>query len=263
MNTLVKPRSQTHWYHKDGSPCWSVPLKTDPTRTRKPTIRDARKMGLLPGVTGVLKVLAKPGLQRWIREQTLMAALTLPREHGESLEDFARRAIEDADREAADAADLGVQIHDRIARWLTGEPVILDDGAAGRAVRAFIDFWATSGYADLNISVEESFASKRGYAGRRDIVVRDCDKLVAIIDIKTQKTKPGKKAATYPEWALQLAGYSDDMVCDLTNVVLSTTEPGRLDVRDWAVHLVTLRWHWRNILSLWAWLNNYHPEGGE
>ena len=73
---LFNPDS-THWYRRDGEPLHSVPsVKGDPRPT---TLRDARKLGLLPSVTNVLGVIAKPELTAWLPKAWLppsaMAAL--------------------------------------------------------------------------------------------------------------------------------------------------------------------------------------------
>ena len=82
---LFSPDS-AHWYQRDGVACHTVPsLKGEPRPT---TLRDARKLGLLPSVTNILGVIAKPELTAWLQEQAVMAALTLPRIAGETEDAF-------------------------------------------------------------------------------------------------------------------------------------------------------------------------------
>jgi hypothetical protein len=57
---------------------------------RPTTLRDARKLGLLPSVTNVLGVINKPELVEWKMTQAVLAALTLPRRDGEDLGVFAK-----------------------------------------------------------------------------------------------------------------------------------------------------------------------------
>ena len=62
---LFNPEN-AHWYRRDGEPLHSVPsAKGEPRPT---TLRDARKLGLLPSVTNVLGVIAKPELTAWVQE---------------------------------------------------------------------------------------------------------------------------------------------------------------------------------------------------
>ena len=74
------------------SPHDGVPLHTVLSAKGEPrptTLRDARKLGLLPSVTNILSILSKPELTSWLQEQAVMAALTLPRIAGETEDAFA------------------------------------------------------------------------------------------------------------------------------------------------------------------------------
>src|SRR6056300_705776 len=92
-----------HWYEKDGTPAYKVPMAKDPNKMRNTTLRDAKKLGLLPSVTTIIKEAAKPGLTNWIINQNIMAALTVPRIAGESDEDFIKRITSDATEQAKQA----------------------------------------------------------------------------------------------------------------------------------------------------------------
>ena len=52
-----------HWYKQDGSPCYEVPYADPKKGMRSTTIRDARKLNLVPSVTTILQVMDKPGLR--------------------------------------------------------------------------------------------------------------------------------------------------------------------------------------------------------
>ncbi len=65
-----------HWYALDGSPCYTIVGRNG--RERPTTLRDARKLGLVPSVTGIIKMMAAPGLEAWKANELLMAALTAP-----------------------------------------------------------------------------------------------------------------------------------------------------------------------------------------
>ena len=101
---LFNPEN-AHWYRRDGEPLHSVPsAKGDPRPT---TLRDARKLSLLPSVTNVLGVINKPELVEWKMTQAVLAALTLPRMDGEDLGVFAKRVVEDAQSQVKGAAEFG------------------------------------------------------------------------------------------------------------------------------------------------------------
>jgi len=56
-----------HWYTKDGEPAYTIE-RADGKGFRNTTLRDAKKLGLLPSVTTILGVAAKPGLQNWLQQ---------------------------------------------------------------------------------------------------------------------------------------------------------------------------------------------------
>ena len=116
---LFAPDS-AHWYQRDGSPCHCV-AATGTGLPRPTTLRDARKLGLLPSVTNILGVIAKPALTSWLQEQAVLAALTLPRLAGESEDAFARRVVSDSLTTRDGAADFGTAFHagaERVANTL-------------------------------------------------------------------------------------------------------------------------------------------------
>ncbi len=65
-----------HWYAADGSPAYRIIGKNG--KERNTTVKDARERNLVPSVTTVLGLVAKPGLNTWLQQQVLLAALTLP-----------------------------------------------------------------------------------------------------------------------------------------------------------------------------------------
>jgi hypothetical protein len=69
--------SAGHWYTLDGEPCYTIVGKNGAERNT--TLRDARTMALVPSVTTIIRQAAAPALEKWKRDQLLMAALTLPR----------------------------------------------------------------------------------------------------------------------------------------------------------------------------------------
>ena len=99
---LIEREEPSHWYLRDGRPFHSVP--TIDGLTRPVTLRDARKTLALPSVTNLLGILAKPGLDAWKVEQGIIAALTLPRDPAEPLDQFAKRVAIDSKEQVVKAA---------------------------------------------------------------------------------------------------------------------------------------------------------------
>lgn len=116
------PRAQEsqHWYDQTGKPVYFV----DGVDGKKvvPDIRHARKLGLVPGYSSIAKVIAKPALERWKREQAILAALTLGRLQNETDKQFLKRLHEDAQAQAAERAKEGTAVHAAIECALKGQP---------------------------------------------------------------------------------------------------------------------------------------------
>ena len=52
-----------HWYTQTGIPMYTIVGKNG--KERNTTLADAKKLNLVPSVTTVLSLLAKPGLENW------------------------------------------------------------------------------------------------------------------------------------------------------------------------------------------------------
>ena len=108
MIVKEKVAESGHWYTKDGTPAYTTIGKTGERNT---TLRDARKLGLLPSVTTINGMLSKAGLNSWLQQQVLLAALTLPRLPDEPEADWLARVMQDSKATGRDAADRGTAIH--------------------------------------------------------------------------------------------------------------------------------------------------------
>lgn len=94
MSTVIRASESGHWYTRDGVPQYTVEAKKGGQRAT--TLRDARTMNLVPSVTTILGVAAKPALLAWMQQQVLMAALTLPKVDSETEEQYIARIIHDS-----------------------------------------------------------------------------------------------------------------------------------------------------------------------
>jgi len=119
MTTIIARSAESvHWYKQDGGPQYTVKAKDGSDRPT--TLRDARKLNLVPSVTTILKIAAKPGLEAWKQEQMLLAALTLPRNAGETEKDLIARIVADSKETAKRAAERGTRVHESIEAWFEG-----------------------------------------------------------------------------------------------------------------------------------------------
>jgi len=57
----------THWYDQNGDPAYTIIGKNG--KERNVTLRDARELNLVPSVTTIIGVAAKPSLENWKIDQ--------------------------------------------------------------------------------------------------------------------------------------------------------------------------------------------------
>ena len=181
-----------HWYAQDGSPAYRIVGKNGVERNTRLT--DARQLNLVPSVTTILGIIAKPGLTNWLQTQVLLAALTLPRINGESEENWLERVMSDSKSTGRDAMDRGTQMHGVLERFYSGErddyPQYVDQVDA--AIR--IHFGQ-----DQKWEAERSFAYG-GFGGKVDLIGANI-----VIDFKSKDNLD--KVVPYHEQIMQLAAY--------------------------------------------------------
>ncbi len=170
---------------------------------RNTNVGDARKLGLLPSVTSIIKILDKPNLTAWLQEQAVLAAITLPRVHGESDTEFAARAVKDSKEQVTNAANIGTLIH-RAAEEFLVTGVKNPDPLVAKLVEPFFE-WANKNILDIKL-VEATLVSNDGYAGRLDLLADFAGAGTCYADFKSRKATDGK-IRSYPEDGYQLAAY--------------------------------------------------------
>ena len=219
---------KAHWYQRDGVPLHSVLSAKGSLQTatmRPTTLRDARKLGLLPSVTNILGVIAKPELTAWLQEQAVMAALTLPRLAGETEDAFAKRVVEDSLTTRDGAADFGTAFHngaERVAKTLEVDP---QHPAA--AWLQHYRVWYQGNAALLNWTERVLVNRTIGYAGTADLFIEHAVHGPVLVDLKTMKVKPGAKASPYKSWCYQLAAYRKALGLPVKcmNLIVNSVEP--------------------------------------
>ena len=219
-----------HFYDKDGNPQYSVIAKNG--ESRPSTLRDCRKNNWLPSVTTILNILDKPGLNSWKQNQTIDAALTLPRIEGESADSFKVRVIQDAKEHANQAMNLGTAIHTSLDKAYSGLPYDPEHEIYVKSVQEaiFMKYGQQAWFA------ERSFAHKSGYGGKIDLA---CESIV--IDFKTtafdaEKARKGQVGG-YNEHLMQLAAYAQGLMMfnpTLANVYVSTSVPGLVHIVEYS-----------------------------
>lgn len=242
-----------HWYKRDGSPCYEIATKDG--GVRGVNLRWDRHLGLVPSVTTVLQVLAKPALERWKREQVAMSALTLPRVDGETSDALLRRIEQDSSAQAKAAAEEGTRIHDAIEQSFKGHYVPESYAPHVDAVRARI----AELFPDVrDWTAETSFAHPIGFGGKVDL---HSPSTGIVIDYKGKDGdfSDGKKLAYDQHY--QLAAYQFGLgfpayVC--CNLFVSRTHPGCVAHHVWSEEQVGEGLGiFMDALSLWKRLKRY------
>ena len=193
---LIKQESSSmHWYTADGEPSYTRIAKNG--NVRNTTLADAKKEGLLPSVTTIINVLAKPGLDRWKQEQVLLASLTLPRGENEPEADWLKRVIEDSRSTGKNAMDRGTAMHNVLEAYFNQVYMPEYPSYTQRTEQALREhfgdqFWVT----------EKSFAHELGYAGKCDL---HSDEGI-VVDFKTKESL--KNADVYAEHMMQIVAYA-------------------------------------------------------
>ena len=244
-----------HLYDKQGRPVYEVPYADKSKGMRKATLADAKKLDLAPSVTEIIKVLDKPGLNNWKRDQAILAALTLPRDLEETDGSYLRRVVDDSKAQAKMAAEKGVEIHMSIEDVFRGEkPYNECEDIARQVYRTVIDsFNKPEGWV-----VEKSFFHPAGFGGRVDLHHPDG----IVIDIKTkEKLERGKRYA-WDEHGMQLAAYAEGLEmpdADLYNLFVDYD--GQILFYHWADVSRELDM-FKACLMLWQLQKKYFPMGG-
>jgi hypothetical protein len=245
----------SHWYYRDGRTCYQQP--TQKGGLRATDLRDARKLGLVPSVTTVLSVLAKPALETWKVKQGILAALTLPRRSNESDDEYLARVLADSGQQAKDAAEEGTRIHDAIEASFKGMPIPAGYEAHVEGARAEIGklFPEVSDWI-----AEKSFGHIFGYGGKVDL---HSPSTGIVVDYKGKDGDftDGKRLAYDQHY--QLAAYQRGLILPpnvCANVFVSRTHPGKVASHVWKLAEVQQGWAvFEAALTVWKRLKGFDP----
>lgn len=246
---IVRASESQHWYTKAGAPAYSVEAKNG--NQRPTTLRDAKKLGLIPSVTTIIKCAASPGLEAWKLNQMMLAALTLPRNADESEESFVARVVADSKEQAKMAAERGSMVHAKLENFFETRVVEEEYGQ----IILSTDIQICHHFGDLEWKPEKSFGHELGFGGKVDLHSRDGQGVV--IDFKTKEfTKDQlEKVQGFDENAMQLAAYRVGLgipEARCANVFVSVSEPGLVVIREWDAKELARGWKMFNsLLEFW------------
>ena len=197
MTDNIRPSESTHYYRIDGTPVYTVIGKNG--KERPTTLRDLKKMGdLVPSVTSIIKLAARPMLQQWIIDQHILACLTTERYENESEEAYIARIKADANEQSKKAMEKGTIVHACIQGGYESEP--LDNDAEIYFKNAKAELEKECGKQDW--VCELPFATER-YGGKVDLQTEKY-----VIDIKTTE-KDLDTVKIWDDHLLQLSAYRE------------------------------------------------------
>ena len=263
-----------HYYGKDGTPEHFRGPNGSAT-----TLREARKLGLLPSCTEILNIIAKPQLEEWKRKQTMIATAGLSeedrarllavlgkiasREASEQDVDWHKsvwkRVEREAAQKAADAAEEGKAIHAAIEASFASE----DFPARFRPHVSAVHQILSDNFPGVrDWSIEHRFACADGYGGQIDIHSRTAN---AVGDHKGVEVAPDEKKQLAYSQHWQLGGYAHGIKmpsdCRGFNLFISRTHPGHVRFHEWtAAQMQTGRQVFLDTLRLWKSIKGY--DGG-
>jgi hypothetical protein len=248
----IRASESNHWYTRDGVPRYTVTGKNG--KERNTSLRDARTESLVPSVTTVLSIAAKPGLTIWLQQQAILAALTLPKRENEADAEYIDRIIHDSKEQGRSAADAGTAIHASIQDFYDSRIVKANKEhieACDKALKETFNDWAWI--------AERSFAHSLGFGGKCDLHVPVNDGIV--VDIKTKEFTDPNKVDFYDEHLMQLAAYRVGLgipKARCANVFISRSSPGLAVVKEWTQADLHRGWSmFYNLLQFWQ-LKNKH-----
>lgn len=248
METKTVPSEGGHFYAKTGEPCYEIMGKNG--KLRPTTVRDMRKLDLLPSVSSALSMLPKPGLIIWQKKNVLMSALTLTRLPDEADDAYIARILADADEQSRKAREKGTAIHGAIERFVQGQTIETEYAVYVRpAINALSEHIGVVPMLD-KCEAEKSFADIDSlYGGKVDLFSRP---LNFIVDFKTKEFTEDTDKLAWDEHIIQLTAYKMGLGMPdarLINVFVSTSVPGLVrivehedgDPRYWQIFQACLK----------------------
>jgi hypothetical protein len=248
MTFLSRPAESGHWYTKTGEPCYEIKGKNG--LLRPTTLRDAKKLDLVPSVTTIIKCAAAPGLDWWKQKQVLLAALTLPKKDGEPEEEYLSRIMRDSQEQGRKAAERGTQIHAAIQGHFECESVSAEMWPYVRGAKEALE----KEFGPKVWVCEKSFAHELGFGGKSDLHVNWQPHMVGDIKTKEFDSVDDKKLA-WDDHAIQLAAYREGLgipKAKCFNVFVSTTVPGLCHIHIWTEDEIQRGWRmFQSLLNYW------------
>jgi hypothetical protein len=222
---------QGHFYTKEGKPAYEIIGANG--KQRATTLRDAKKLGLLPSVTTITKMEAAPGLERWKIQQACLACMTLPRLEGESDDAFMARALTDSQEQAKKAASRGAYLHGLLEQCIQGSVTLAEEDSV--IVTPVLE-WIRVNFGGYKLHAEHSFAHASGFGGKTDLLAEGDGGFGVLIDFKFKDGVDPAETKGYPEHITQLSAYANGTgfpEARCINLFIDSRRPGIIVPREW------------------------------
>ena len=234
-----------HWYSPEGEPMYTI-IGTN-GKERNTTLRDAKNLKLVPSVTTIINIVAKPSLENWKITQALEASLNVNQDDPEYINKckYAGREV------GMKAAKQGTKIHAMIEKGFLS-------GTKTKPYKV-IKSWLDENFPNENWIAEDSFCANEGYGGKIDLY----SKSGIFIDFKTKDNLFGKDPAklVYDEHGMQLSAYAQG--CNIENPERISIFVDRADTELVLTHVWDKDTHYKHkemfnsLLNYWKLVKNY------
>lgn len=246
-----------HWYTTEGKPLHTIVGANG--KERDSTLRDAKKLKLLTSPSTVTGQLDKPFLTTWKLNQFYDAVYNNPRKPDDNYESYQQRVYSAYKKHTESFSKTGTQIHALLEEaYLDGH---IEPGHAD-TILPVMELISTTFKDMVDIEPEKTFACKDGYGGCIDLVFKQSDGQVIIIDFKTKQGDVLDRSKLYPDYAMQLAAYRHAIAPNARcyNLLVSATHPGEIALHEWSKEELELALKKFNcLLEYWKLNNNYDP----
>ena len=258
-----------HWYRsEDGQPLYTVP-KADGKGERDTTLRDARKLNLVPSVTTILGIVDKPALTRWKINEVLEAVLgdivdpyyeRMDYFNEEECSDWKAYILRRSEKKGKDAANRGNEIHNTLEHYYTHGNIDIQMYAYCQPV---IDLISSKFGKMCNWVPEASFSHVLGFGGKCDLHMQPCGDFPngVIIDFKTKSAEDFSKVRAYPEQCQQLVAYREGFgipKADCYNLFIGTNSPDKLLLHKWEEKECVSAWKcFTHLVEYWKEINHF------
>tara|TARA_R100000700_G_scaffold11407_1_gene16442 strand:+ start:1999 stop:2772 length:774 start_codon:yes stop_codon:yes gene_type:complete len=238
-----------HWYTQDGEPMYTIIGANG--KERNTTLRDAKSLGLVPSVTTIMGMVAKPALENWKITQAIKSAMILDMEESESIDSYIYRCKAEAKQISSKAAKEGTKIHAQIEKGFVGK--------TKTKTYKIIQKWLDENFPNEKWIAEDSFCSDKGYGGKIDLY----SKSGIFVDFKTKNNLDGKEPnkLVFDEHGMQLSAYAQG--CNIDKPERVSIFVDREDTNIILFYIWDKESHYKHIemfnsmLRYWQLVNNY------